>query len=71
MFTEKDLQTAIEQGVFSKDNDVLVPPATVIRFFEKWAAEKYRDIRHKAAEIAIHPGLTLNEKHRDIMNIKA
>lgn len=71
MFTEKDLQTAIEQGIFSKDNDVLVPPATVIRFFEKWAAEKCRDIRHKSAEIAIDPDKNTDEKHRDIMNLKA
>lgn len=53
MFTKEDLQSAFDAGIFSHTNDLLVPPATVIRFFEQWAKEQEKKIRHTAAEIAI------------------
>jgi len=56
MFSEQDLQAAIDAGIFSNTNDVLASPADIIRFFERWALDKCkqtsRNVRHKAAEIS-------------------
>ena len=70
MFSEKDLQAAIDAGIFNKHNEVTATPATVIRFFENWAKDREKRIRHAAAEIAI-TCLDENEAHRQIMNIDA
>jgi hypothetical protein len=69
-FTEQDMQDAINEGIFSINNHVPSLPFQVVRFFEKWAAEREKKIRHAAAEIAINPNRTTEEKHRDIMNLK-
>jgi hypothetical protein len=55
MFSEQDLQAAIDAGIFSKTDDVLACPAEIIRFFERWALAKCketsRNVRYSAAEI--------------------
>jgi hypothetical protein len=68
MFTQEDLQKAIEAGIFSKSNDVTATPVTVIRFFETWAKEREKKIRHIAAEIAV-TAQNKDSAHRAIMNI--
>ena len=68
MFTEADLKAAIHEGIFNKTNDVTATPARVIRFFEIWAKEREKQIRHKAAEIAL-TAENPNDAHRQIMNI--
>jgi len=40
MFTNEDLNRAIKDGIFSRNNDVTAAPATIIRFFETWAKER-------------------------------
>lgn len=56
MFTDKDLQDAIEAGIFDEMNNVPANPTQVIRWFEKWATlkckETARNVRHKACEIS-------------------
>ena len=58
MFSDKDLQDAIEAGIFDEMNNVTANPTQVIRWFEKWATlkckETARNVRHKACEISGH-----------------
>ena len=74
MFSEKDLENAIEQGIFDKQNNVTVPPATVIRYFEKWADLKCkltaRNVRHKAAEMVNDGSERGDMLGREMMNIQ-
>lgn len=54
-FTEKDLQDAIEKGIFDDNNNTTANPTQVIRYFERWATVKakqaHRDARHEAVDI--------------------
>lgn len=56
-FTDRDLEKAIEDGIFSKYNDTIVPPATVIRYFEKWfnqkTTNKIGNIVHKLVDLKL------------------
>lgn len=46
MFTDQDLQSAIEAGIFDKYNNITATnPAQIIRFFEAWVKQKTRDVR--------------------------
>ena len=83
-FTDKELEQAIADGIFNKTNDVLVPPATVIRYFEKWAKlkckETAKNVRHLGVEMVTqahrnvidggHVDMVLSQVKRDIMNIQ-
>jgi len=69
MFTDNDLKAAIEQGIFDKKNNTPANPARVIRFFEQWAKERERALRHAAAEIAL-TSETKDEAHQKIMNLE-
>ena len=55
MFSEKDLEKAIEDGIFSSSNEVTANPSKVIRYFEKWAELKCKEVaknvRHKAIDL--------------------
>ena len=55
MFSEKDFEDAIEQGIFNRDNETIANPDQVIKYFKKWAElkckETARNVRHKACEI--------------------
>lgn len=68
MFSDQDLQIAIEQGIFDSKNNTISSPAKVIRFFEVWAKNKIAKVRREAAEIAIGFDDD-NTKHSKIMNI--
>lgn len=43
LFTDQDLQQAIEDGIFSDFNDVTANLSQVIRWFEKWAEKKRKE----------------------------
>lgn len=41
LFTEKDLEEAISDGIFNERNEVTSNPSQVIRWFEEWARCKF------------------------------
>ena len=68
-FTNGDLQKAIADGIFDKYNNITAKnPAQIIRYFEAWAAEKCRYVRHVAAEIALTES-DKDQAHNKIMNL--
>ncbi len=56
-FTDEDLKAAIEAKIFDRYNNVITTPATVIRYFERWAEMKAKEVaknvRHKACDIVL------------------
>lgn len=41
LFTERDLEQAISDGIFNERNEVTANPSQVIRWFEEWAKHRF------------------------------
>jgi hypothetical protein len=72
MFSEKDLEKAIKDGIFNSSIEVTSNPSEIIRYFEKWADLKYKEvaknIRHKANDLYYNH--TEQDTDKLIMNIR-